>query len=183
MRFFFVFLMAIFMIGCNHEEKTNETEVTIEEAILESEISPNDVFLTKEFGDETVAFFQVKEELGILHLTKVDRTWSDRGYSSSIDQNEDAEARPVTTVVSKKIREKNTDDEAPTYLSAYVGKVNDPAIDKVIIENKRGEKNGTLINNGDETFWYYVSPKSDGNEQSPTISGYTLDGELVYESK
>ncbi len=81
-------MVALLMSGCNGEE-SSETNGTIEEAIIQSEVSNEDVFFIKEFDQDAAAFFQVGNEVGVLHLSNLEDGWEQRGYSSFTAMNED----------------------------------------------------------------------------------------------
>lgn len=173
------------MVGACDSEKADKSEnnqKTIEQAMLDSQIDTANIFYTEEIeGQDAFSIYKSTKGMGVIQYQKKDDGWqytgsSEFGYPPAGPQD------PVTFGASTWPTGNYSLKGPNSYNTVFLGEILEPEIDKVIIEVNHGKYNANTLISNDRTFWYVLYEKKKPLSPVTKISGYSSDGELLYEN-
>ncbi len=167
LRFVISILIVCFILlsGCSEEEiKTIEQSI-----LLDSDISLDAVFHTEELNEQqAISLYNTDTGYGILQFKKQDNGWE---YQQALSARHEESEHPLSTNFVYKDN-----------YSVAIGEIFDPEISKVTVEYNNNERVATIIEVDKRMFWYFVFKQGGEDILKSHISGYTADGELIYQN-
>ncbi|WNF21178.1 hypothetical protein [Mesobacillus jeotgali] len=180
---FTVFLTtSILFAGCTKDQinVTEPDQKTIEQAMLDSGIAPDNIIFTEEIkGQNAFSIYEQVEGFGVTHYVKSDKGWQYRGGSEFGHPAGDPE--PLSFGVATWLLGDYSLDGNSRYNTVFLGEIHQPEISKIILEVNHGKYTAKIISSNSRKFWYHQSGIVDAQSLVTKISGYNSNGKLIFE--